>query len=120
YFLRVVKECLNLFELKLFTYFRVMASKIKLSNYQRYIRFLQQEYRLSFSDYQELHTWSVTQQAAFWESISRFFTISFDKPYLSVMKPLGLRGQRLVMQSIFFLNFQMIDQPLFIKAKPIH
>ena len=62
-----------------------MASKIKLSNYQRYIQFLQQDYRLSFSDYQELHTWSVTHQAAFWESIFRFFTISFDKPYLSVM-----------------------------------
>ena len=62
-----------------------MASKIKLSNYQRYIQFLFQEYRLYFSDYQELHTWSVTHQAAFWESISRFFTIFFDKPYLSVM-----------------------------------
>lgn len=85
YFIRAVKDCLNLFELKLFTYIRVMASKIKLSNYQRYVQFLQYEYLLSFSDYQELHTWSVTHQAKFWESISRFFSISFDKPYLSVM-----------------------------------
>ena len=62
-----------------------MMSKIKLSNYQRYIQFLQKESQLFFSDYQELHNWSVTHQAKFWESISRFFSISFDKPYLSVM-----------------------------------
>ena len=85
YFLRVIKGCLNLFELKLFTYISIMVSKIKLSNYQRYIQFLQQESQLSFSDYQELHTWSVTHQAAFWESICRFFSISFDKPFSSVM-----------------------------------
>jgi acetoacetyl-CoA synthetase len=62
-----------------------MMSKIKLSNYQRYIQFLQQENQLSFSNYQELHTWSVTHQAAFWESICRFFSILFDKPWSSVM-----------------------------------
>ena len=85
YFLRVIKGCLNLFELKLFTYIRIMVSKIKLSNYQRYIQFLKQESQLSFSDYQELHTWSVTHQSAFWESICRFFSISFDKPFSSVV-----------------------------------
>ena len=62
-----------------------MMSKIKLSNYQRYIQFLKKENQLTFSDYQRLHTWSVTCQAAFWESITRFFSITFDKPFSSVM-----------------------------------
>jgi acetoacetyl-CoA synthetase len=62
-----------------------MMSKIKLSNYKRFIQFLQKENQLSFSDYQELHTWSVTHQADFWESIARFFSITFDKPCSSVM-----------------------------------
>jgi len=62
-----------------------MISKIKLSNYQRYIQFLQQENQLSFYDYQDFHLWSVTHQGAFWESIARFFSISFHKPYSSVM-----------------------------------
>ena len=60
-------------------------SEIKLSNYQRYVQFLKQRFQLSFSDYQELHTWSVTHQAVFWKSICRFFSISFDKPFSSVM-----------------------------------
>ena len=60
-------------------------SKIKLSNYQRYIQFLQQEYQFSFSDYQDLHNWSVSHQAVFWESISRFFSISFDSPFSRVL-----------------------------------
>ena len=63
----------------------MMVSKIKLSNYQRYIQFLQKNNQLFFSDYQELHNWSVTHQAEFWESITQFFSISFDKPYTSVM-----------------------------------
>ena len=62
-----------------------MMSKIKLSNYQRYIQFLKKENQLTFSDYQRLHTWSVTCQAAFWESITRFFSITFDKPFSSVI-----------------------------------
>ena len=56
-----------------------------LSNYQKYMQFLRDEAQLSFSNYQELHNWSVTQQSLFWESITQFFSIQFDKPYSSVV-----------------------------------
>ena len=69
----------------MFSYIAINMSKIKLSNYQRYIQFLQQEYQFSFSDYQDLHNWSVSHQAVFWESIARFFSISFDSLFSRVL-----------------------------------
>ena len=69
----------------MFSYIAINMSKIKLSNYQRYIQFLQQEYQFSFSDYQDLQNWSVSHQAVFWESIARFFSISFDSPFSRVL-----------------------------------
>ena len=51
------------------------------SNLFQYEKFLEKKYRLSFSDYNELHEWSIKNLESFWESISEFYKILFDKPY---------------------------------------
>ena len=50
----------------------------RLSNYTD---FLEHAYGLQFKDYETLHLWSISNQGVFWESISRFFNVSFDSPY---------------------------------------
>lgn len=57
------------------------------SKFSEYTTFLETSYDLSFSDYASLHQWSISQQAAFWESIAAFFSIDFDMPYTAVFEP---------------------------------
>ena len=54
---------------------------------REYTAFLQQHYGLRFSDYDSLHTWSISEQGIFWESIARFFDVDFDSPYQEVFVP---------------------------------
>ena len=49
-----------------------------------FIDFLGKAYGLHFQDYDALHLWSISNQGVFWESISRFFDVSFDSPYKQV------------------------------------
>ena len=91
-----------------------------LSNYQKYMQFLRDEAQLSFSNYQELHNWSVTQQSLFWESITQFFSIQFDKPYSSVVKhsknpweTTWFNGAEISYAKIFFSKFSN-DRPALI------
>lgn len=51
------------------------------SNLFQFEKFLEKKYRLSFSNYNELHEWSIKNLESFWESISEFYKILFDKPY---------------------------------------
>ena len=51
------------------------------SNLFQFEKFLEKKYRLSFSNYNELHEWSIKNLENFWESISEFYKILFDKPY---------------------------------------
>ena len=55
--------------------------RIKSSNFSKYYDFLRKEYNLSFSNYSELHSWSVTEIETFWESIWKFSEIVHSKPY---------------------------------------
>ena len=49
------------------------------SHYNRYLAYLDQEHKLSFSDYSQLHQWSIDHPSDFWESIAAFFDIDFDQ-----------------------------------------
>ena len=51
------------------------------SNLFQFERFLEKKYRQSFSNYIELHDWSIKNLESFWESISEFYKIQFDEPY---------------------------------------
>ncbi len=59
--------------------------RIKNSNFSKYYDFFRKEYNLSFSNYSELHSWSVTEIETFWESIWKFSEIIHSKPYEKVL-----------------------------------
>ncbi|MAS40569.1 MAG: acetoacetate--CoA ligase [Porticoccaceae bacterium] len=56
------------------------AGRIEASNLAAYARFLEAGLGLHFDDYDALHHWSVTEPAAFWESIWRFTGIAHSQP----------------------------------------
>ena len=59
--------------------------RIKNSNFSKYYDFLKKEYNLSFSNYHELHNWSVTDIEKFWESIWKFSGIIHSKSYDKIL-----------------------------------
>lgn len=59
--------------------------QIRNSNLSKYQEFLKKEYYLSFSNYTELHTWSVTDIEAFWESIWKFSGLIHSQPYKRIL-----------------------------------
>jgi acetoacetyl-CoA synthetase len=59
--------------------------RIKRSNLTEYYEYLRKEYGLSFSDYNELHNWSVTEIETFWKSIWKFAGIIHSKPYAKIL-----------------------------------
>jgi acetoacetyl-CoA synthetase len=61
------------------------GDRIKNSNFTKYYEFLHKEYGLSFSNYSELHNWSVTEIETFWESIWGFSGILHSKPYNKIL-----------------------------------
>ncbi|MAM96885.1 MAG: acetoacetate--CoA ligase, partial [Gammaproteobacteria bacterium] len=56
------------------------------SNLYQFESFVSKKYNLSFPKYNELHKWSITNLDEFWESISEFYKIEFDKNYDYVLK----------------------------------
>ncbi|HLG32829.1 MAG TPA: acetyl-coenzyme A synthetase N-terminal domain-containing protein, partial [Ignavibacteriaceae bacterium] len=59
--------------------------RIKSSNFSKYYEFLRKEYNLSFSNYSELHSWSVADIETFWESIWKFSGIIYSKSYNKII-----------------------------------
>ena len=47
--------------------------------------FVSKKYNLKFSNYDELHEWSITNLENFWESITEFYNIEFDQNYNYVL-----------------------------------
>ena len=56
------------------------------SNLFQFESFLSKNYDLNFSNYSEMHEWSVNNLKEFWLSISEFFKVEFSKPYKYVLK----------------------------------
>lgn len=50
-------------------------ARIDDSNITRYLQFLRDEYSLTFTHYQQLHQWSISNTAVFWGSLVRFFNL---------------------------------------------
>ncbi|MBI2082563.1 MAG: acetoacetate--CoA ligase [Deltaproteobacteria bacterium] len=70
------------------------VERVKSSNMSRYQNWLKKEKGLSFSSYEELHRWSVSQIPDFWESIWKFSDVKFSKPYDRVMGEPKMPGTR--------------------------
>ena len=49
----------------------------KSSNLYQFEFFISKKYNISFSEYDELHKWSITNLEKFWESITEFYKIEF-------------------------------------------
>ena len=74
------------------------------SNLFEFERFLEKKYDLSFSNYIELHEWSIKNLGSFWESISEFYKIQFDEPCKFILnKQTDLLVVRLMFQGTFLL-----------------
>ncbi len=58
---------------------------IKNSNLFHFKEWLQTEHGLTFGGYSQIWDWSVTQPAAFWESIWKYFEVIAHTPYSEVM-----------------------------------
>ncbi|MBT8210442.1 MAG: acetoacetate--CoA ligase [Eudoraea sp.] len=58
-----------------------IKDKIPSSHLAKYMQHIHTKYDLNFTTYEELHQWSITDLAAFWETIVDYFDISFDTPY---------------------------------------
>lgn len=58
----------------------------------RYMRWLESEKSLSFSNYEDLWEWSVTEIEAFWESVWEYFEVRASKPYESVLAERKMPG----------------------------
>lgn len=59
--------------------------RIKNSNFTKYYEFLREKYQVSFSNYSELHSWSVTDIETFWESIWKFSGIIHSESYKKIL-----------------------------------
>lgn len=68
--------------------------RIKDSNFRKYEQFLNKEYGLQFSNYSELHSWSVKEIETFWESIWKFSGIIHSKPYVRVLNKRIMPGAK--------------------------
>lgn len=46
----------------------------------QFMRFCEEKYEQPFSNYQQLHTWSIKKPAQFWQSLCHFLDLHFDSP----------------------------------------
>lgn len=53
----------------------------------KFQRFAETRWKRKFSDYTELHTWSIQFLDEFWETVADFFNLTFTVPYQRVVTP---------------------------------
>ena len=66
--------------------------RILNSNIKKYYDFLNKEFNLSFRNYSELHTWSVTDIEKFWESIWKYSGIIHSTSYHTILNERSMPG----------------------------
>jgi len=69
-------------------------SAVKSCNMAKYMRWLETQHGLAFGDYAELHQWSVRHVEDFWQSIVRYFDVTFEVGYESVLSSRQMPGAR--------------------------
>lgn len=61
------------------------AERIAATRLAAWQRWLARERSLAFDHYAELHDWSITERAAFWESLWDYFDITSHTPHATVL-----------------------------------
>ena len=67
---------------------------IEQANVSRYLNWVNETQKQSFTDYQQLWEWSVANAESFWESIWQYFEILHDGNYMSVTNGMPMPGTR--------------------------
>lgn len=63
-----------------------MPKNIERTAMMAFMNHVRKQYQVQLTDYQSLHTWSITAPALFWEAIANFFQIDFKTPPQTVLK----------------------------------
>ncbi len=71
---------------------RPSAEQVDVCNLTRYLRWLESERGLRFSDYDELWRWSITDLEGFWSSIAEYFGVRFHAPARHVIDSTSMPG----------------------------
>ena len=71
---------------------RPSAKRVEGCNLTRYLRWLESERGLRFSDYDELWRWSITDLEGFWSAIAEYFGVRFHAPARRVIDSTSMPG----------------------------
>lgn len=71
---------------------RPSAEQVDVCNLTRYLRWLESERGLRFSDYDELWRWSTTDLEGFWSAIAEYFGVRFHAPARRVIDSTSMPG----------------------------
>src|SRR3990172_7553671 len=69
-------------------------SQVKKANISKFIKFTNSEFGKSFSDYNDLYNWSVTEIENFWDAIWKYSGIIYSKKYESVLDERKMLGTK--------------------------
>ncbi|MEE9448843.1 MAG: acetoacetate--CoA ligase [Ignavibacteriaceae bacterium] len=68
--------------------------RIENSNIHSYMKYIQEEYDLSFDNYQKLYNWSVKEIEKFWESLWRYSGLIHSKSYDAILDERKMPGAK--------------------------
>jgi acetoacetyl-CoA synthetase len=71
---------------------RPTAARVERAHITAFIRWLKRERNLSFANYTELWTWSVTEVEAFWQAIWDYFDVQASAPAECVLRARKMPG----------------------------
>ena len=68
--------------------------RIENSNIHSYMKYLQEEYDLSFDNYHELYNWSAKEIEKFWESVWKYSGLIHSKSYDAIIDERKIPGAK--------------------------
>ena len=96
----------------LFPIWKPSPSRINNSNLTHFQNYLNQNYQLNFSNYQELHRWSVEHREIFWPAVAAFCKLDFSESISPDGVPSGTMFPRAKWFPNCELNFAQALMPL--------
>lgn len=68
------------------------AERVEASELKRFMRWVEAEHGIAFSDYESLRRWSVEDIAGFWDAIWKFYGIKTSRPYTRALGKVDMPG----------------------------
>ncbi|MFV2056837.1 MAG: acetoacetate--CoA ligase [Thiohalomonadales bacterium] len=66
-------------------HYKPNTEQVEQSAMWRFMRYVNNRYRLSITDYPALHAWSINSKAEFWSALAEFSELRFSVPWHSVL-----------------------------------